>query len=460
MNAPSADGPEQRWAGLLARYGGRAPRYTSYPTAAQFTPAVDAATYGAWLEALPTDRPVSLYAHIPFCPQLCWYCACNTRAVRRPETIRDYVQLLVSELALVERRLPGKLKAQALHLGGGTPNMLSLDDLTTLFKALRHVFRFTPDVEIAAELDPAQLTRQWVRAAGFHGLNRVSLGVQCLSPHVQAAVNRPEPFSVVEQAVDWLREAGVTSLNFDLMYGLPEQTTADVIDTLDQVLTLRPDRLALFGYAHVPWMKAHQKLIDAAALPGEVERLAQSEAAAERLQAAGYVRIGLDHYALADDPLAKAALAGRLHRNFQGYTTDQAEILLGFGASAIGKLPQGYVQNHAVETAWRQAVSEGVLPTARGVALSEDDRFRADIIERLMCDLCVDLDAACRRHGRALADLSEALEDLVRFEADGVIARKGAHIAMTAAGRPFVRAVSAAFDQHLERAAPRHSSVV
>jgi oxygen-independent coproporphyrinogen III oxidase len=445
---------------LLGRYGGRAPRYTSYPTAAQFTPAVDARTYGRWLEALPLDRPVSLYVHIPFCPQLCWYCACNTRAVRRPETISDYVELLRSELALVEAHLPGRLKAQAVHLGGGTPNMLSRDNLTTLFGALRHVFHFAPDVEIAAELDPSQLTRQWVRAAAFHGLTRASLGVQDLSPKVQAAVNRPEPFSVVARAADWLREAGVASLNLDLMYGLPTQTTEDVLATIEQVLTLRPDRLALFGYAHVPWMKTHQKLIDASTLPDEVERLDQSEAAAARLAAAGYVRIGLDHYARADDELARAALQGRLHRNFQGYTTDQAEILLGFGASAIGRLPQGFVQNDSVETAWRKSVADGVLPTARGVAVTAEDGFRGEIIERLMCDLGVDLDAIAARHGRARSDLDGAIAALGPFQQDGLVTLDAGRLTMTELGRPFIRAVCAAFDEHLERAAPRHSSVV
>jgi len=391
---------------LLSRYGGRAPRYTSYPTAAQFTPAIDAEAYGAWLSALPTAKPVSLYVHIPFCARLCWYCACNARAVHRPQTISDYVGLVRDELALVEAHLPARLSANSLHLGGGTPNMLSLDDLTALFGAIRHVFDLQPGSEIAAELDPSQLTRQWVQAAAFHGLTRASLGVQDLSPAVQAAVNRPEPFEVVARAAGWLREIGVRSLNLDLMYGLPQQTKADVLSTLDRVLTLAPERLALFGYAHVPWMKPHQKLIDAATLPGEAERIEQSEAAAERLAAAGYVRIGLDHYAREDDELAWAAKHARLHRNFQGYTTDEAETLIGVGASAIGRLPQGYVQNTAVEVEWRRAVAAGVLPTARGVALSDDDRFRAEIIERLMCDLAVNLSAVSASWGRDRSELA------------------------------------------------------
>jgi oxygen-independent coproporphyrinogen-3 oxidase len=444
---------------LLPTYGGRAPRYTSYPTAAQFAP-LDAATYGAWLASLPADEAVSVYVHIPFCARLCWYCGCNTRVVHRGETVSDYIGLLREELALVEARLPAKLRASAIHLGGGTPNLTSVDDLALLFGTLRQVFRVAPDAEIATEIDPAHLTPEWVRAAAFHGLTRASLGVQDLSPEVQAAVNRVEPFEVVARAAGLLRGAGVTSLNLDLMYGLPRQRTADVLSTLDAVLTLNPDRLALFGYAHVPWMKAHQKLISEDDLAGDGERLEQSEAAAERLAAAGYVRIGLDHYARPDDSLAVALSEGRLHRNFQGYTTDQANTLIGVGVSAIGQLPQGYAQNNANEVAWRKSVAAGLLPTARGVAVTAEDRFRAEIIERLMCDFAVDVAAVSRRHGRTLPHAAELAETLAGLERDGLITRRGQAIVVTELGRPFVRSVCAAFDAYLAPEALRHSRVV
>jgi oxygen-independent coproporphyrinogen-3 oxidase len=445
---------------LLAQYGNRAPRYTSYPTAVQFTPAVDAATYAGWLSALPTGEPVSLYVHIPFCARLCWYCGCNTRVIHRGESIGAYVALLREEIALVEAQLPAKLKASAIHLGGGTPNMTSRDDLAVLFDTLRQVFRVAPDAEVAAELDPAQVTPEWVQAAAFHGLTRASLGVQDLSPAVQAAVNRIEPFGVVERAARLLREAGVASLNLDLMYGLPRQRTADVLATLDQVLTLKPDRLAMFGYAHVPWMKAHQKLINEAELAGEAERLEQSETAAERLARAGYVRIGLDHYALPDDPLAIALGAARLHRNFQGYTTDESATLIGFGVSSIGRLPQGYVQNNAVERDWRERVRAGALPTARGVAITADDAFRAEIIERLMCDFWADLGAIAARHRRSLCEVAGLSDRLQALEADGLVVREGDVLTVTELGRPFVRAVCAAFDAYLAPEALRHSRVV
>jgi oxygen-independent coproporphyrinogen-3 oxidase len=445
---------------LLPSYGGRVPRYTSYPTAAQFTPEVDADVYGDWLGALPTDRPVSLYVHVPFCARLCWYCGCNTRVINHGESISEYVALLERELALVEARLPGRLAANAIHLGGGTPNMLRPADLATLFGALRRVFAVVPDAEIAAELDPSVLTREWVQAAARHGLSRASLGVQDLSPDVQAAVNRREPFEVVERAAGWLRSARVPSLNLDLMYGLPRQHTREVLATLDQVLTLKPERLALFGYAHVPWMKPHQKLIDERELAGEAERLAQSEAAAEKLESAGYVRIGLDHYALPDDPLAIAQAKGGLHRNFQGYTTDAAEALLGLGVSAIGRLPQGFVQNHAVEREWRAAVRAGRLPTARGVGLTEDDRVRAAIIERLMCDYEADFEALDRAFPGAARLAAEARRRLAQLERDGVAAWRGRTLAVSPEGRPFVRQVCAAFDAYLDPQTQRHSKAV
>ncbi len=445
---------------LIARYDGRAPRYTSYPTAVQFGGAVDAGVHAGWLSALPPEQAVSLYLHIPFCARLCWYCGCNTRATTRAEPVAEYVDRLVDELALLEAVLPDRLRARDIHLGGGTPNMLSREDMGRLFKAIRHVFRVSPGATVAAELDPAVLTRDWVRAAAFHGLGRASLGVQDLSPRVQAAVNRIEPFAVIQQAVGWLREAGVLSINLDLMYGLPRQTVADVNNTLDAVLTLKPERLALFGYAHVPWMKANQQLIQDSELPGPSERLDQSEAAAERLAREGYVRIGLDHYALPDDELARALAEQRLHRNFQGYTTDPNAVLIGVGASSISRLPQGFVQNHGLERNWRDAILRGDLPTARGVALTDEDRFRGDLIEGLMCDLAVDVEAVRARHANAIGagpDLTVAFARLAPFVEDGLLVLDGERLVVTEAGRPLVRSIAAVFDAYLDPDAGRHS---
>ncbi len=452
----SHDQADDQLFALLPRYEGRAPRYTSYPTAVQFTPDVGAATYAQWLAEIPADEPLSIYIHVPFCARLCWYCGCNTRVVNSRETIGGYVDLLSKELDLVAGRLGDSHPVSHVHFGGGTPNMLSPDHLDALFGALRDRFEFRHDAEIASELDPAQLTSEWAQAASRNGLNRASLGIQDLSPQVQAAVNRHEPFEIVQRASGYLREAGIEALNFDLMYGLPRQSVDDVLTTLDQVLTLRPQRVALFGYAHVPWMKSHQKLLPEAELPGPAERLHQSLAAAERLQDEGYVPVGFDHFALPNDPLA----SGKVRRNFQGYTTDGAWTLLGLGASAIGRLPQGYVQNQTGELAWRQAIAKGELATVRGVPLTDDDRFRREIIEQLMCELTVDLADLCARHGRDFSDLAPALDQLAEPLRDGVAELTGARLTITDLGRPYLRTVCAAFDAYLDPAATRHSASV
>ncbi len=445
---------------LIAKYDGRVPRYTSYPTAVQFSPAVTPDTYADWLAAIPVTRPVSVYVHVPFCARLCWFCGCNTRVVRRPQPVSDYVGWLRKEAMLIERALPKGVWANELHLGGGTPNLLSRDDLVDLFGIVRHVFRLSPGAEISAELDPASLTEAWVRAAAHHGLSRASLGVQELSPLVQSAVNRREDFDTVRRSVSWLRAAGIRSINLDLMYGLPRQTTQDVVSTLDKVLGLAPDRIALFGYAHVPWMKPHQSLIDAADLPGPAARLEQSEAAAERLRQAGYVGIGLDHYALPDDELARSAAMGRLRRNFQGYVPATGEALIGLGASAISQLPAGFAQNLSTELQWRRALSEGGLPIARGCALTREDRFRGEIIERLMCDLAVDLAEVCRRHGRAPESLHDERTRLQAMRDDGLITIDGDRLAATEQGRPFIRAVCAVFDRFLQPVTARHAPAI
>ncbi|HEV7353633.1 MAG TPA: oxygen-independent coproporphyrinogen III oxidase [Brevundimonas sp.] len=447
-------------ADLIARWDAHAPRYTSYPTAAAFSPAVGAADWRAALAGLKPDRGVSLYVHLPFCKRLCWYCGCNTRAVNRRETIDSYVELLLQEADLVAAAVRGPLRIDRLHLGGGTPNMLPPETLTRLVQGLADRFDTSRLMEFAAELDPEVLTPEWIDAAGALGLTRASLGVQDLSPQVQAAVNRPETFDTIAAAAEGLRAAGVFSLNLDLMYGLPHQGVAEVEATLRQVLTLRPERLALFGYAHVPWMKPHQRLIDADALPGPEARFAMSRAAEALLGAAGYQTIGLDHFALPHDDLAAAARAGRLQRNFQGYTADEAETLIGLGASSISRTRDLYVQNAPAERDWRAAVGEGRLPAVRGVRLSRQDRFVAEVIARLMCDLSVDTAAVARRHGADVRSFAYAWPTLDRLEADGLIRQDGASVTITPRGRPFLRAAAAAFDPAVAPAEGRHARIL
>ena len=454
-----------RAARLLARYDRRVPRYTSYPTAVQFTPAVQGDRYRAWLGDLDPALPLSLYFHIPFCDSLCWFCGCHTKVVRRYAPIAAYLELLLRELDRVADLLPGSVetgrhKVCHVHLGGGTPTILEPADMARLFARLRARFDLLPDADIAIENDPRAFNQDLVETLARVGVNRASLGLQDVNIQVQRAVNRVQSIDETRRVARALRGAGIASINIDLMYGLPYQTVARVLSSIEAALELAPERVCLFGYAHVPWMKKHQRLIDEASLPDAEERFAQYLAAAERLQEAGYLWIGLDHFARPGDALAKAARDRTLHRNFQGYTTDSAPVRLGFGPSAIGMLPQGLVQNVVPMKAYRDAIEAGALPVARGLALTEDDRLRGAAIEQLMCFLEVDLDAIAQSFE---ADPRVFAGDLARLEemaADGLVEIDGWRVRVTEAGRPFLRTACAAFDCYLEPAATRHAQAV
>ncbi len=400
---------------LLKYLERRIPRYTSYPTAAEFDANVGAETYRRWLAALPAGAAVSIYLHVPFCTELCLYCGCHTAAVRSYSPVAAYAELLQSEIAMVGALLD-RLQATHVHWGGGSPTMLQPRDLLRIMTTLRANFTVAADAEIAIEIDPRTITRDHVAAIKDAGICRASLGVQDFEPRVQLAIHRQQSFEQTARLVDWLRDAGIASINLDLIYGLPYQTVATVEATVSRTLALEPDRLALFGYAHVPWLKRHQKLLPEHALPDTAERFAQSAAAADVLISAGYQRIGLDHFARSDDLLARRQREGRLHRNFQGYTTDESSCLIGFGTSAIGALPDGYVQNTATTAAYRDAIGNGRLATVRGRALTGEDRTRRDIIERLMCDLRVDLAQSVGRTA-AVPPISPSCDNLTNCSA-------------------------------------------
>ena len=304
------------------------------------------------------------------------------------------------------------------------------------------------------------MTLEHVDALAAAGLNRASLGVQDFDPRVQQAIRRVQSYERTAEVSEWLRAAGVAGINLDLMYGLPHQTVASVVRSVETALALVPDRIALFGYAHVPWMKKHQALLPEEALPDGPERVRQMTAAAETIVAAGYARVGLDHFAKPEDALARRRADGRLHRNFQGYTTDEASALIGLGTSAIGSLPQGYVQNAPTTVAYRAAVNEGRLPTVRGRALSADDRLRRAVIERLMCDFEADLGEIARAHGGRSEDLADSLDELAPLAEDGLVAREGERIIVPAEARPLTRVVCAAFDRYLAQDAARHARAV
>ncbi|MDN3566874.1 oxygen-independent coproporphyrinogen III oxidase [Paeniroseomonas aquatica] len=443
---------------IPASYGlANLPRYTSYPTAPHFG-ALEEAEYRGWLAGIAPDDRLSLYVHIPFCQALCWYCGCHTAVTRNAGRIARYGAALRQEAALLAGALPPHAGVAALHLGGGTPSTLGAAGLRALFAALRASFGFRPGAEIAVELDPRLLDAAIVEALAEAGVTRVSLGVQDIAAAVQQRIGRPQPEDCVAAAVGLLRGAGIRAINLDLMYGLPGQTRAHVAASARFATALRADRIAVFGYAHVPWMKPQQAAIKVAELPGAQERLRQAETAEETLAADGYQAIGLDHYARPEDPLAVAARAGTLRRNFQGYTTDDAPVLLGLGASAIGAVTTatraGYAQNEPDERRYVAAVERGELPVRRGRLLTEEDRLRRRCIEQVMCGFALDLEAL---PPPLLAAAQPALE---RLAADGVVRLEPGRLQVTRAGERHARHVAACFDAYLGQGSGRHSLAV
>lgn len=445
----------------IARYAElRVPRYTSYPPASCFGPSVDAPCAEGWLRALDPGAALSLYLHVPFCRKICWYCACNMKLAAREDPVRAYGDVLRREVALVAAHLPGRMAVTSVHWGGGTPHAMPLDALAAIWGELRAAFAIRPEAEIAFEIDPRTFGAAMAEGIAGLGATRASLGVQEFDPQVQAAVNRIQPFDVVAATVARLRAAGIGSINFDLMYGLPHQTTDSLARTVAQAASLAPDRIALFGYAHVPWMAKNQRMLPEAALPGPAERFAQAETAAELLVRHGYEPVGLDHFALPGDALAEAARTGRLRRNFQGYTVDAADALLGLGATAISSLPQGYLQNIGETGAHGRAVAAGRLPAARGCALAGEDRVRRAVIERLLCAQAVDLAAVARAHGYHHGHFAPELVRCRRFVADGLARIEGSRLTVLDEGRAALRVIAAQFDQHLAVEAGRRRHAV
>ncbi|HMM89185.1 oxygen-independent coproporphyrinogen III oxidase [Bradyrhizobium sp.] len=446
---------------LAQSYGqDRLPRYTSYPTAPHFSPAIGEEDYRRWLRSISVKQPASIYLHVPFCRSMCWYCGCHTSVTKRDEPIATYAAGLRAEAQLVAETIGQRMPISHIHFGGGTPTIMSPEQFADLVGALRHAYFVVPDAEIAVEIDPRTLTEQMTEALGYCGVNRASLGVQSFDPAVQRAINRMQSFEQTAASVERLRHAGVKRINFDLLYGLPLQTVDSCLDTVAKCVEHRPDRFSVFGYAHIPSFKKHQRKIDEDALPDSIERHLQSETIAEALLDAGYVRIGLDHFALPDDNLAIARQDGRLRRNFQGYTDDSADTLIGLGASAIGRMPQGFIQNVVPTRDYLARVAEGRLATAKGYRFTPEDRFRADIIERIMCDLAVDLPFISKVHGR---DIRSAIVDRPRIEsliADGAVTMIDNRLSISDGAEFLVRSVASAFDAHLANSAATHSRAV
>ena len=424
-----------------ARYN--VPRYTSYPTAADFTPDVAACDHVAWLRSLDGREGVSVYLHVPYCREICLYCGCNTKMAVRDDVVAAYRRALETEIDLVAGLIGRKPNIARLHWGGGTPSILGLDGLRSVAAALRRQFMFEENFEHAIELDPRYVSADLASGLAELGISRASLGVQDLNPLVQAAIGRIQPLAVVESAVEQLRAAGIGNLNFDLMYGLPLQTVDSIRKTCAIVAAMAPDRIACFGYAHLPRLRANQRRIDESKLPSQDQRIDQAEIIAEELVRFGYVRIGIDHFARAGDPLTAAASTGKLHRNFQGYTDDDRPILLGLGASSISTFADGFVQNISDVPRYIRAIETGSLASARGCRLDAEDILRGRIIERLMCDFEVDVSVVAPN-----MDFGDERAMLAPMVWDGLAEIRGSRLIVTDAGRPVVRVIAAAFDTY------------
>ncbi|HVI57439.1 MAG TPA: oxygen-independent coproporphyrinogen III oxidase [Luteimonas sp.] len=459
-------------ADLLRRYDRPGPRYTSYPTAPQF----DAGFGEAQLREAalasngdPIPRRLSLYVHVPFCLSPCFYCGCNRIITRDKSRAATYLTRLYREIGLTAQLFDRDREVIQVHLGGGTPNFLDADQLQELMETLRSQFRFSraSSRDVSIELDPRFVVPADIARMAQTGFNRASFGVQDFDPVVQQAVNRIQSVEETRAVVDACRDSGFRSVNIDLIYGLPKQNAAGFARTIDTVLDMRPDRLAVYGYAHLPELFKPQKQIDAADLPSPAEKLGLLQLAIDRLTAAGYVYIGMDHFALPDDELAQAQARGGLHRNFMGYTTHADSDLVGLGVSAISHVGDSFSQNPRDLPSWQIAIDEGRLPVFRGMRLDEDDLLRADLIQRLMCQGEIPVGALERRYAIVFEDyFADALARLRPLQDDGLVRVEPGRIAVTTQGRLLLRNIAMCFDRYLhlpaaaDAARPRFSRAI
>lgn len=411
------------------------PRYTSYPTAADFGPLEQGVTERAIAGA---TGDISLYLHIPFCEQICHYCGCNTGRSGKRARVETYLAALHQEIATVASLLPPSARVRRIAFGGGSPNAITTTEFAALVDGLHaHFPLFAPEWSI--ELDPRSLTPEWGRAIGAVGITRASMGVQTFAPHCQTAIGREQPAAMIYRSVDWLRSAGVTSLNFDLMYGLPHQTASDLENSLERTAMLGADRVAVFGYAHVPHLVPRQTMIPEHALPGAQARFAMAAQAHAFLTGQGYDPIGFDHFALPHDPMARAVRDGTLRRNFQGFTDDPAAVMIGLGASAISGFPTLLAQNDKHTGRYRALSAQGRLSASHGIARSAHDRLRGEVIESLLCR------GEARLSPCLLADVQGRLAPFTRA---GLASLDGNILRIAAGGLPYARGIAALFDSY------------
>lgn len=445
---------------VLSRHQGAVPRYTSYPTAPQFQSGIGSVLVEEMFEALAPQEPVSVYIHMPFCDRLCWFCGCNTKHTQRYQPISIYVDHLIEEIALLRQRLAARQPISHLHLGGGSPSLLTKQDMARLRVALETILEFGSATEISVEIDPSDSNAEMFEGLTELGITRASIGVQDFHADVQKAINRPQTFADTRSVVEQLRAIGVNSINMDALYGLPLQTEERLLSTLQQCVSLQPDRLALFGYAHVPWIKKHQQMINQEDLASPSERFVHATKGAELLKSAGYQAIGIDHFAKPTDLMALAANQGKLHRNFQGYTTDNAKTMIGIGASSIGYFKGGYIQNIVATGQYQASIKQGQLTAFKGYRLTPDDKMRAYFIERLMCDLRVDMQLLHQLFGSQSATLITEAAAAFRDDNLGLCKIEDGVFYVPDEARAFTRIVASWFDAHFAPAKQKFSQAV
>lgn len=446
---------------LVRKYNVAGPRYTSYPPATKFTDNVTWAELSARIEENNLrPRDLSVYFHIPFCETLCWFCGCTTVITLNHSQGMAYVEALGREVARMAPMLHPLRKTVQLHFGGGSPTFLRPDEIRRLGGIIHRHFTFSPDIEAGVEVDPRRLTREHLAALREIGFNRASMGVQDFNPKVQEAIHRIQPREMTQQALDWMRELGYQSINLDLIYGLPFQTPESFNETLDTVLAMKPDRLAVFSYAHVPWIKPSQKILEREVLPTPETKLQVLKLVIEKLTAGGqYVYIGMDHFARPDDELAVAQRQKKLQRNFQGYSTRAGSDIYAFGMSGVSQVPEAYWQNQKELPKWQAAVDAGQVPLHRAYWVTAEDRLRREVIMRTMCDLSLDFAAVSEKFGiRFEQHFQKELAALESFEADGLVKRGAGGLEVTDAGRLFIRNIAMCFDNTLAPAGERRHS--
>jgi oxygen-independent coproporphyrinogen-3 oxidase len=442
----------------LGLFDARVPRYTSYPTAPQFSDAVNADIFSSWIKEIAPGSQISLYLHVPFCRRLCWFCACRTQGTSSEKPVIAYVETLKQELALLRTILPEGVTLSRLHWGGGTPTLLPAAHMTDLAKAIYAAVPLGPNAEFSVEIDPNEIDTARLDALAEAGMSRASIGVQDFDLEIQTTIGREQTYELTRDAIEAIRAHGVNSLNADILYGLPHQTKTKITDSVRKLLSLNPDRVALYGYAHVPWVARRQQMIPSDSLPRPEERLALFDTARRLFLRDSYGEIGIDHFARPSDGLAVAAQNRTLRRNFQGYTDDTAVALVGLGASSISRFPQGYAQNISGTSDWTRSVRAGRFATARGHTFRGDDILRGRIIEALMCDFEVKPTELITGFGANPAELAQMFA-IAKAKFGGFVQVSDDVMRIARDGRPLTRMIAALFDTYAMSKAG-HSSAV